>query len=321
MKFRLACLTVLVSLFLIASCSRKVPEEIFKPGDGPYLEEIAENLYFVRDFNNGGNICFLVSKSGVLVVDAGYYPGPTSEVAGMIDEVTRMPVKYIVYTHCHTDHVGGVAGWPETAEIIAHKNLPGNLRKFVIPEVEKFRDELEMYGEDSLRQKYGDLFKEKYSTEIRQPDRLFAGNEIINLGQYTVELHYPGTCHTSDNIVVYFPDQKTLHSGDLIFNGRHPFISKTYEADAANWIEALKKWSEKDIVEVIPGHGPPGGKELLVEQADYLTMLVMAVDEYRGEEMDIYQMAAEIHGRYFRDYDYAGYFDIAVETVLSNITD
>lgn len=321
MKTVFTTAALLFSLLILISCGRKSQDEIFMPGNGPYLEEIAENLYYVHDFNNGGNICFLVSKTGVLVVDAGYYPGPTSEVSVLIDKVTSKPVKYIVYTHCHTDHVGGVAGWPETAEIIAHENLPANLKKFVLPGVEEFRDELEKFGEDSLRQKYGDLFREKYSTEIKQPGKLFSEAKIIKLGKYTVELHYPGVCHTTDNILVWFPAQKAVHTGDLIFNGRHPFISKTYQANVINWIETLKKWSEKDIEAVIPGHGEPGGKDLLIEQADYLTLLVMAVEEYVGSENDINQVAAEIHGEYFQDYEYSSYFNSAVELVMLNLAE
>lgn len=317
-----ACLSLFIIISLmLGSCKEEIPPEVFLPGDGPYLEEMADNLYFVKDYNNGGNICFLVSGQGVLVVDAGNYPGPTSAVASLIGKVTDQPITTIIYTHCHGDHVGGVAGWPEDATIIAHKNLPANLEKFVIPGVEEFRQELEKYGDDSLRTKYGDIFEEKMNMEIRMPDELFSETKILEMGRYTVELHYPGTCHTTDNIIVWFPDHKLVHTGDLVFNNRHPFISKAYNADAYMWLETLKEWSEKDIEKVIPGHGEPGGKELLTNQADYLAQLIMAVEEYADSELEVYEMSAEIHSRYFTEYEYSGFFDIAVETVLEDIID
>lgn len=308
-----------IIILMFGSCREEIPPEVFEPGDGPYLTEMAENLYFVEDYNNGGNICFLVSDEGVLVVDAGNYPGPTSDVASLIGKVTDQPIKTIIYTHCHGDHVGGVAGWPEDAEIIAHKNLPANLDKFVIPGVEEFRQELEKYGEDSLSLKYGDSFEERMAMKIRKPDEVFSEIKILEMGKYPVELHYPGTCHTTDNIIVWFPDHKLVHTGDLVFHNRHPFISKSYEADAYLWLETLKEWSDKDIEKVIPGHGEPGGKELLDKQGDYLAQLILAVEEYADSELDVYEMAPEIHAEYFTEYEYSGFFDIAVETVLEDV--
>lgn len=313
-------LFVIISL-MFGSCKEEIPPGVFLPGDGPYLKEMAENLYFVEDYNNGGNICFLVSGKGVLVIDAGNYPGPTSAVASLIGKVTDQPITTIIYTHCHGDHVGGAAGWPDDAKIIAHNNLPANLAKFVIPGVEEFRQELGKYGEDSLKARYGDVFEEKMAMEIRKPDEVFSEIKILEMGKYTVELHYPGPCHTTDNIIVWFPDHKLVHTGDLVFNNRHPFISKAYNADATNWLKTLKEWSDKDIEKVIPGHGEPGGKELLAEQADYLAQLIMAVEEYADSELEVYEMSAEIHARYFTEYEYSGFFDIAVETVLEDVID
>jgi len=312
------CLVIIAGLVLV-SCGNEVPRQVFEPGNGPYLNMMAEDLYFVEDFDNGGNICFLVSEDGVLVVDAGYYPGPTARVDSLINIVTDQPVTKIIYTHCHTDHVGGAAGWPGDAEITAHENLPSNLREFVIPDIDEFRNELAKFGEDSLKTKYGDLFSKKLSMEIRMPDELFQHNKKIKLGEYTVELYYPGPCHTTDNILVYFPDQNLIHTGDLVFNNRHPFISSTYQADAHNWLATLQEWSEKDIQKVIPGHGVPGGMELLNDQAGYLSNLIMAVEEYADSDKEVYEISAEIHSKYFDEYEYSSFFDTAVETVLESI--
>jgi glyoxylase-like metal-dependent hydrolase (beta-lactamase superfamily II) len=58
--------------------------------------------------------------------------------------------------------------------------------------------------------------------------------------------------------MVLFSEQKVLHTGDLVFNKRHPYISSLYEAKPWRWAETVRKWSEKDLVKVIPGHGEPG---------------------------------------------------------------
>ena len=89
---------LLAPVVLFVSCSsNEIPPEVFEPGNGPYLSKVAEDLYFVEDFNNGGNICFLVAKAGVLVVDAGNYPGPVRKVVKIIGKVTDKLTHFLIF--------------------------------------------------------------------------------------------------------------------------------------------------------------------------------------------------------------------------------
>lgn len=311
----------ILSLLLVSCSSPEIPSDVFEAGNGPYISEVANDLYFVEDFNNGGNICFLVAKKGVLVVDAGNFPGPVEKVVALIAKVTDKPISHLVYTHVHGDHVGGAAGLPEDISIIAQENLNSNLEKFYSPGIEAFKKELEEFGEDSLRQKYGKRFDEIVAIKVRPATESFADNLIIDLGNYSVELTYPGTCHTSDNIFVLFREQKVLHTGDLVFNHRHPFISEAYEADPWKWAETVKEWSQKDLVKVIPGHGELGGTEILSAQATYLYTLIEAAGNYVDSEMELEEIAKEIHKEYFPDFQYGTYFNGGVKLIIDKLSE
>ena len=116
MKISKILFSLLVSVSLICSCNNnKVPESLFEAGKGPWLNEIANDVYLVEDNNNGGNVCFIVGKREVLVVDAGTFPSASSAVTEMIRQVTDKDIGYVVFTHCHSDHVAGVAGYPKVS--------------------------------------------------------------------------------------------------------------------------------------------------------------------------------------------------------------
>ena len=313
----LSLAAIIVTTVILSCNNQSIDETVFEAGEDPYLSKQGEDLYMVENLNNGGNICFLVSKKGVLIVDAGYYPSGSEKVVELIQRVTDRPVRYVVFTHCHTDHVGGIAGYPDDITIIGHANLPANIDNFVLPGIEAFKKDLEQFGEDSLRLRYGEIFDDIAGMKIRKPDLLFDETHSINLGDYTVDLSYPGTCHTTDNIYVLFREQKVLHTGDLVFNNRHPFVSSAYSADPVKWGESVREWSKEDLAVVIPGHGDVGGVEILVAQADYFDKLIEAVSGYRDSELSLSEIALEIGKEYFPGFETAGYFISAVELLLN----
>lgn len=306
-------------LLLISGCRPEpVPAALFEKSDSPYLTEIATDLYLVENINNGGNVCFLVGKKGVLIVDAGYYPSGSRIVTGMIAQVTKRPVKYVVFTHCHSDHVAGVAGYPADVEIIAHENLALNLEKFVQEPFEKFRSEKEKFGEDSLRLAYGDRYDDMNETVIRIPDIEFSDTYTIDLGNYNIDLAYQGACHTDDNITVLFREQKVMHTGDLVFNGRHPYLMAAYGADPYRWRDVVKELSGLDLEAVIPGHGAAGGTEILSAQADYFDKLIEAVKSNSNSEISSMELAVKISATIFPEYQFGNYFVGAVELIAAN---
>ncbi len=260
---------------------------------------VAGGLYLMEGLN-GGNVAFLVTNEGVLVVDSGTTPEEGKLVMAEIAKKTDQPVKYLVLTHYHGDHTFGLQAYPATAVIISQQNTADNIRKLNEPRLrgmmEKGMPEMiaaQKIKVDKLRKKKGkDLKKEEerlkeLESQLAQlkelrfvyPAITYESKLRIDLGGQEIEVIYPGPAHTDGDSLVFFPGLKVVHMGDLFFNGLLPYIGAEAGADTANWLAKLKEVSGWDVEKFIPGHGPLADKEALLRLAAYLGDLRQAVQE------------------------------------------
>jgi len=258
---------------------------------------VAGGLYLMEGLQ-GGNVVFLVTDEGVLVVDSGTSPEQGKLVMDEIAKKTDKPVKYLVLTHYHGDHTFGLQAFPAPAVIISQQNTADNMRKLNEPRLrgmmEKQMPEMvaaQKIKVDKLRKKKGkDLKKEEERLKMLEaqfaelkelrfvyPAITYDSKLRIDLGGQEIEVIYPGPAHTNGNSLVYFPGLKVVHMGDLFFNGLLPYIGAEAGADTANWLAKLKEVSGWDVEKFIPGHGPLSDKEGLLRLAAYLGDLRQAV--------------------------------------------
>lgn len=258
---------------------------------------VAGNLYFVEGLE-GGNVAFLVTGEGVLVVDSGTTPEEGKRIVEEIAKKTDKPIRYLVLTHYHGDHSFGLQAYPAAMVVISQQNTADNIHRLNEPRIrgamEKQMPEMiaaQKIKVDGLRKKKGrDLKKEEerlkaLEAEFGQlkefrfvyPAVTYDSKLRISLGGEMIEVSYPGRAHTNGDSLVYFPGLKVLHTGDLLFVGSYPYIGGEAGADTANWSEKLKEVSGWDVEKIIPGHGPLADKQALQRMAAYLTDLREAV--------------------------------------------
>lgn len=260
---------------------------------------VAGNLYLVEGLE-GGNVVFLVTDEGVLVVDSGTSPEQGKLVMDEIAKKTDQPVKYLLLTHYHGDHTFGLQSFPPSTVIIAQQNTADNIRSLNEPRLrgrmEKQQPEMiaaQKLKVDKLRKQKGkelrqeeERLKELESelTEMQglhfiYPAITFQTKLTVFLGGQEVEVISPGRAHTDGDALVLFPGLKAAHMGDLFFNGSLPYIGTEAGADTANWLAKLQQASGWEIEKFIPGHGPLADKEGLLRMAAYLADLRRAVQE------------------------------------------
>lgn len=113
----------------------------------------------------------------------------------------------------------------------------------------------------------------------------------MHIGGEDIRLqHFGGHCPGAS--VMYMPRKKMLLTGDLVFNGRAPWMG---QADFPVWIAALRELATWDVETVVPGHGPVGGRELLQQQQTMLESFVADIQEWRaagGNEDQLVELAA-----------------------------
>ncbi|MBN1271591.1 MAG: MBL fold metallo-hydrolase [Candidatus Aminicenantes bacterium] len=261
--------------------------------------QLKENLYCI--YGLGGNVLFMVTEEGVLVVDSGSMSAHGRLITEAVQKLTTQPVKYLVLTHYHYDHTGGVSGFSSEIQMIGHANLAKNLRdnvgplinRLALPRYEEYLQDLEkqvkkLEEENSPNLKvmegrlnfYKNLYHELKSFKPFEPEISFEKRMTISLGGETVELIYLGPNHTDDGCLVYFPEKKVLHTGDFFINGACPFLDELSGSDIDNWINKLHEVHDSwDAETVVPGHGIICGKERMKYMISLLQELRSGVTE------------------------------------------
>ena len=227
-----------------------------KPAAPMRIEKVKDGLYLVRGpFNlcapNGcgaygddgflheaGDVAVRVTPEGLIVVDDKYNEN-VAEVLAQIKSVSAQPIRYLLNTHHHTDHAGGDASFIKTTEIIAHRNVRENF----------------------LRNK-----------QPGAPRVVFSQDASVFLGGVEVRAYHFGRGHTNGDAVIYFPDLKVIHTGDLITEGM-PVLDYRNGASAVEWVTVLDEILKLDFDTVIPGHGPLLTKDRVRSDRDKLVTM------------------------------------------------
>ena len=237
---------VVVSLVTVAAAAviaqrsaLKQNVEILK--EGPMrADKVKDGLYVIRGpflpcmtgcrpgqtgdglIHESGDVAVRVTSEGLIVVD-DKFASQAADVFATVKTVSALPVKYLLNTHHHGDHASGNAYVRETlgVNVIAHKNIRENF----------------------LRIK-----------QAGEPNITFANEGAVYLGGIEVKLFWFGRGHTNGDTVVYFPELKTIHAGDLIIDAM-PVIDYPGGGSALEFISTIDKLLALDFDTMIPGHG------------------------------------------------------------------
>jgi quinoprotein relay system zinc metallohydrolase 2 len=264
-------LSVLVIQLAILTPSVRADEAAPLP-----VEQVAPGVYVHHGVheeatveNQGGiaNIGFVVGDAAVAVIDSGGSPMEGEALLRAIRRVTRLPVRYVINTHFHPDHVLGNAVFAKAgAEIVGQKNLPMGL----------------LSRRDTYTANYEAVFGQgKAKDLIVLPSHLVAGQESIDLGHRALEIRAFPTAHTDSDLIVIDQTSKTLFAGDLVFLERTPAI----DGSILGWLKAIAALREIPAARVVPGHGPvtaPWPAALDPEQA-YFEHLVRDIRKLLAE--------------------------------------
>ncbi len=303
------------------------------------VTEAADGLYFLTGVV--GNVAFLVTDEGVLVVDSGTKPAHGDAILAEIAKLTDSPVKYLILTHYHMDHVLGAQSFPEDVTVISHENLPVNQKTFNEPNLKKMVEEayparieeaeeklasLDGAGEEELAEAAKAVEKAKSDlAEVSEivlvyPDKTYSDAMSITLGSHEIRLIYPGASHTSGNTLVHFVDLKAVHMGDMLFYMRHPYIDWKAGSDTENWIASLERVSGWDVEVVIPGHGELTDKSGLAWKVEYLSDLRAEVGEAVKSGQSLDQAKESVKMEKYSGLPWAYMLDAGVEAVYNELT-
>ena len=301
---------------------------------------VAANLFWVEGLE-GGNVAFLVTNEGVLVVDSGTSPEAGKLVMDEIAKKTGQPVKYLVLTHYHGDHTFGLQAFPAATVVVSQQNTADNMRSLNAPRIQGMLEKRmpEMIAAQKLKveqlrnEKGKDLKQEEGRLqdlearlgELKEfrfvfPAVTFQTKLTVSLGGQEVEVVHFGRGHTDGDALVLFHGLKAVHMGDLFFNGSLPYIGAEAGADTANWLATLQRASGWDIEKFIPGHGPVSDKEGLQRMAAYLADLRQAVQDAIAAEQTLEQVKKLPLPPAWKDLKRAEWFPQNLEAVYNELS-
>jgi cyclase len=242
------------------------------------VHKIGPDLFaYISDNDASANSTFLISDRGILVVDTGLNAQEGGKLLAEIRKVSQAPVRWIVNTHYHPDHRGGNSVVGPDAIIISTEFTRSHAKK--------------PSQENSVNETVG-------------PKGL-----VLYLEGHEVRIYHPGPAHTQGDLIVYFPDEHAIATGDLFLTNSCPAMD---DGDLQNWITALNHMLALPVEQVVPGHFELATKSELQHFRNYLADLRDQVaGMYRkGMPLDRLQAALALDAyKNFRQYpDYEATF-------------
>ena len=213
------------------------------------VKKVSEHVYYVEGAagiatdNEGfiSNAGFVVTDDGVVVFDSLGTPSLAKKLLDKISEVTKQPVKKVVVSHFHADHIYGLQVFEESgAEIIA----PYGAQKYIQSDAAKERLQERQFSLDPWVNE---------NTQLVLPDTTVEKSTHFTLGGLTFTINFMGKAHSDGDLTMLVEPDKVLFSGDIIFQQRIPFVGN---ADSKKWLETLTRLETEGIAALIPGHGP-----------------------------------------------------------------
>jgi cyclase len=244
-------------------------------------EKVADGLYVLT--GRGGNIGVMTGADGTILIDDQY--GPLSpKIKTAVQAITDKPIRAVINTHWHGDHVGGNLNFAT--------------------------DGAEIFAQENVRKRMGESHVFTFGTEKDTippspqkawPVVTFNDGVTLHLdGEDITVVHVP-PAHTDGDSYVWFPHLNVLHAGDLLFNGFYPRIDAVTGGRIDGMIHAddLLIALVNDQTKIIPGHGPLADKAALKRFRDMLADVRQRVakqihDHRTKEQMIASHFAADI---------------------------
>jgi len=244
--FRFTGIIALVTTVLFVTTSTRAQENKVE-----YVPTtLSDTLTMLK--GSGGNIAISAGEDGVYIIDDQVKP-LTDQLLVAISEISDQPIRFVINTHYHGDHVGGnEAIGKGGAVIIAHDNIRKRMSS----------DQFNYFWNKTTPAWPKDAL----------PVITFNDQVTLHFNGEMAKVYHVPHGHTDGDSIVYFPASDVIHMGDIYFNGLYPYI----DLDGGGNIQGMIAGAELGLsiagedTQIIPGHGPLSNKASLAEYLDFL---------------------------------------------------
>jgi glyoxylase-like metal-dependent hydrolase (beta-lactamase superfamily II) len=259
----------------------------------------------------GANSPVIVTNNEVVIIDSETSPAAGRALVQDIKAFTDKPVKYVIDSHFHYDHLFGNQIFGPDVQIIGHDHTVERLKANTLEQytfqtslrpipqrVEQLRQRIAQEKDPQQKatmeqQVKNSLAYQEQVKEIKQtpPNVTFDNTMTMYKGGREMHLMYLGRAHTDTDVVTFFPRERIVATGDLM----ESVISYMGDSYPQDWIGTLDKLKALDFDTVLPGHGVPfKGKERITAFQDYLRDLLTQVDALKKQGLSADDAAARV---------------------------
>ncbi|MEX0626909.1 MAG: MBL fold metallo-hydrolase [Chloroflexota bacterium] len=212
------------------------------------MERVTDNVCTDTTLR-GCNPSYVTTADGVVVIDTPQLP--TRAVAMRQEAESHGPIRYLINTEHHVDHIFGNYFFKGAGTVVNHQGLYDN---FMVPgrDLDPFE-----YAREAIPTDDPDgatLFPERdaYYADPNKGTIVFTGDVTLRVGDHTFRLlHTPG--HTPGQLAVHVPEERVVFTGDTVFNECQTWLMTS---NVEQWLEALDRIKALDVDHLVPGHGP-----------------------------------------------------------------
>ena len=272
------------------------------------LTKITDSVYVIHGIssmpnkdNRGfiSNSGIVISEDGVVIIDTGGSLQIGEMLLKKIREVTDKPVTAVFNTHLHGDHWLGNAAirkaYPDV-RIYAHERAIERLSQ---GEAEQWLEMFMQATDNAIK-----------GTTAVLPDNALKGGETITIAGNSYKIHHTGHAHTDSDIMIEYPRDKALFSGDIVIYGSVVSGARPEDFNAKGQIKAVEYALSLPIDIYIPGHGPTGGREIPEATKQFLEILYASVQGYYDEGLSDFEMRDKVVADLKVFSDWSGYDSI-----------
>jgi cyclase len=221
------------------------------------VQEIAPGV-FVASETTGANFGLVQTDAGSVLIDAPWIPSQARAWRKEVELRSPNGVAYRIHTDDHLDHILGSCFMPP-ALTVAHETAWKHLKGLD-------HDTMVQHALEQAQDRVGDLAAQLAEVSLVMPEITVGKGMALWCAGRPIEIIHLGG-HSPASLAVFVPDRGVLFAGDLVVNGIHPYMA---DANSREWISALEQIRTMDVRIIVPGHGQPGGLEIIERLYEYL---------------------------------------------------